>query len=206
LTTAAAPDIISMLSQTCLSVQRFLSVRNSLRSQTGTYDLLAIDNNWMVEMFDGGFLVSPADLEPGFALDPKVSTFDNTVFWNDKLRAFDAAGGKLYGVPINGNVEVLYYRKDLYDQHGLKPPETWAQLAANVAKLNDPPRIYGLVHRDDRESALADFANYMFSFGGDIFADASRGDFSVVFNSPANRRALEFYLKVGKDGGYPSPG
>ena len=66
--------------------------------------------------------------------------------------------------------------------------------------------MYGFVHRDDRDSALADFANYMFSFGGDIFANASVGDYSVVFNSPANKRALEFYLALGKAGGYPSPG
>jgi multiple sugar transport system substrate-binding protein len=181
-------------------------IRNSLRARSGSYDLLAIDNNWMVEMFDGGFLMPLAELEPGFRLDPQISTYGDTIFWNDKLRSFDPKAGKLLGVPINGNVEVLFYRKDLYDQNGLKPPETWDELAANARKLNDPPRTYGFVHRDDRDSALADFANYMFSFGGDIFADASAGDYSIVFNSPANRRALEFYLALGKGGGYPTPG
>jgi multiple sugar transport system substrate-binding protein len=110
------------------------------------------------------------------------------------------------GVPVNGNVEVFYYRRDLYEQHGLKPPQTWDDVLANTQKLNAPPNVYGFVHRDDRDSALADFANYMFSFGGDIFANASAGDFTVVFNSPANRRALDYYLRLGKAGGYPSPG
>lgn len=181
-------------------------IRNSLRASAGSYDLLAIDNNWMVEMFAGGFLASPTDLDPSFKLDPGVSTFGGTIFWNDKLKTFDPKGGKLMGVPVNGNVEVLYYRKDLYDQHGLRPPQTWDELLANATKLNSPPGVYGFVHRDDRDSALADFANYMFSFGGDIFANASAGDFTVVFNSPANRRALDFYLRLGKAGGYPSPG
>ena len=108
------------------------------------------------------------------------------------------------GIPVKGNVEVSL-RKDLYDQHGLKPPQTWDELLANATKLNAPPGVYGFVHRDDRDSALADFANYMFSFGGDIFANASAGDYGVVFNSPANKRALEFYLALGKAGGYPSP-
>lgn len=180
-------------------------IRNSLRSGSGTYDLLAIDNNWMVEMFAGGFLASPVDLDPSFKLDPGISTFGGTIFWNDKLKTFDAKGGKLMGVPVNGNVEVLYYRKDLYDKHGLKPPQTWDELLANTHKLT-ASGVYGFVHRDDRDSALADFANYMFSFGGDIFANASAGDFTVVFNSPANKRALEFYLQLGKAGGYPSPG
>ena len=181
-------------------------IRNSLRASSGSYDLLAIDNNWMVEMFAGGFLASPADLDPSFRLDPGISTFGGTIYWNDKLNTFDPKGGKLMGVPVNGNVDVLYYRKDLYDKHGLKPPRTWDELLANVTRLNAPPDVYGIVHRNDRDGALADFANYMFSFGGDIFANAPAGDFTVVFNSPVNRRALEFYLTLGKAGGYPSPG
>jgi hypothetical protein len=35
-----------------------------------SYDLLAIDNNWMVEFFDGGFLAAVNDLDPSFRLDP----------------------------------------------------------------------------------------------------------------------------------------
>ena len=181
-------------------------IRNSLRSGVGSYDLLAIDNNWMVEFFDGGFLVPLTDIDPGFKVDPQINTYGGTIYWNDKVRSFDAAGGNLMGVPINGNVEVLYYRKDLYDQHGLKVPETWDQLLDNAAKLNDGSRVYGFVRRDDRDSALADFVNYLFSFGGDIFANAAAGDYSVVFNSPAARNALEFYLKLGKAGGYPTAG
>jgi len=181
-------------------------IRNSLRAGAGSYDLMAIDNTWIVEFLDGGFLIPLNEIDPNFKLDPQISTYGGTVFWNDKLHAFDANGGKLIGVPINGNVEVFYYRKDLYDQHGLKVPETWDQALANATKLNDGSRVYGFVHRDDRDSALADFANYLFSFGGDIFANSSAGDFTVVFNSPAARAALEFYLKLGKSGGYPTPG
>ncbi len=181
-------------------------IRNSLRASSGNYDLLAIDNNWMVEMFAGGFLMPIHEVDPAFKLDPNVSTYGGTIYWNDKLKSFDPKGGKMLGVPINGNVEVFFYRRDLYDQHGLKVPATWNDVMANTAKLNAPPGVYGFVHRDDRDSALADFANYMFSFGGDIFANASVGDYSVVFNSPANKRALEFYLALGKAGGYPSPG
>ena len=181
-------------------------IRNSLRSPTGSYDLLAIDNNWMVEFFDGGFLRPLNEIDPAFKLEAQVNTYGGTIFWNDKLKSFDPAGGKLMGVPLNGNVEVLYYRKDLYEQHNLKVPETWDQVLDNASKLNDGSRVYGFVRRDDRESALADFVNYLFSFGGDIFANAPAGDYTVVVNSPAARAALEFYLKLGKAGGYPTPG
>jgi multiple sugar transport system substrate-binding protein len=181
-------------------------VRNSLRASSGQYDLLAIDINWMVEMFAGGFLTPVGDLDSSFKLDPATSTFGDTIFWNDELHTFDRAKGKLMGVPINGNVDVLYYRKDLYEKHGLKVPETWDQLLENVNKLTDKPNLYGYVHWDDRDSTVFEFVNYMFSFGGDIFAKASAGDFSIVLNSPANLKALQFYLRLGEAGGYPNRG
>jgi len=181
-------------------------IRNSLRADAGNYDLLAIDNNWMVEMFDGGFIMPLDELQPGFKLDPNLNTYDGTIFWNEGLRTFDANSGALMGSPLNGNVDVLYYRKDLYEEKGLKVPETWDELAENVAALNDPPNIYGMVHRDERGSIWADFVNYMFSSGGGLFADAKAADFTVTVNSPANLKTLQFYLDVGKAGGYPTPG
>lgn len=181
-------------------------IRNSLRAGAGDYDLLAIDANWMVEMFAAGTLMPIDELEPGFKLDPKISTFDGSILWNAERRGFDPVKGKLMGMPINGNVDVLYYRADLYEKAGLKPPETWDDLLANAVKLNDPPRVYGFVHFDDRAFTMVDYSNFMFSFGGDIFADPKAGDFRVAFNSPKNLKALEFYIESGKKGGYPSPG
>ena len=181
-------------------------IRNSLRAAPGTYDLLAIDNNWMVEMFDGGFIMPLDELEAGFKLDPNISTYDGTIFWNANMRTFDPKGGALMGCPINGNVDVLFYRKDLYEAKGLKFPETWEELEANVKALNNPPHVYGLVHRDGRTSIWADYVNYMFSSRGSLFANPKDGDFTITVNSPANLKALEFYLNVGKAGGYRSPG
>jgi multiple sugar transport system substrate-binding protein len=181
-------------------------IRNSLRAASGSYDLLAIDNNWMVEFFDGGFLAPVHEIDSKFRLDPEISTYGGTIYWNEKVRTFDPRAGKLMGVPVNGNVDVFYYRRDLYDKHGLKVPETWDDVLANAQKLNDGSRVYGFVHRDDRDSALADFSNYLFSFGGDIFEDATAGDFTVTLNSPQALRALDFYLKLGKAGGYPTAG
>jgi multiple sugar transport system substrate-binding protein len=181
-------------------------IRNSLRSGTGTYDLLAIDANWMVEMFAAGYLAPIDDVEPGFALDPKVSTFDGSIYWNAESRTFDPVKGRLMGVPINGNVDVLYYRADLYEKAGLKVAETWDELLSNVVKLKDPPRLYGFVHFDDRAFTMVDFSNFMFSFGGGVFADPRAGDFRVVFNSPQNLKAIQFFIDLGKQGGYPSPG
>src|SRR5205814_2254474 len=75
-------------------------IRNSLRAGSGSYDVLAIDYNWMVEFFDGGFLTPVNDVDPSFKLDPGISTYGGTIYWNEKLHSFDPRGGKLMGVPV----------------------------------------------------------------------------------------------------------
>ena len=43
-------------------------------------------------------------------------------------------GGKIYGLPLRGHAQLMFYRKDLLEKHGLSVPKTWAELA-RVAKV-----------------------------------------------------------------------
>ena len=43
-------------------------------------------------------------------------------------------------MPVNPNIPLLFYRKDLYEQKGLKVPETWDEFYANAKALHNPPR------------------------------------------------------------------
>ncbi len=49
-------------------------------------------------------------------------------------------GGKIYGVPAFTFVDWMYYRKDWFDEAGLKPPTTMAEFATAAAKLSDPAK------------------------------------------------------------------
>ena len=49
--------------------------------------------------------------------------------------------GRLYAVPYSTNAGLLYYRKDLLDAAGLKPPKTWAELREQAQRLS---REHGL--------------------------------------------------------------
>ena len=93
-------------------------------------------------MFAGGFLASPTDLDPAFKLDPGVSTFGGTIYWNDKLKTFDPKGGKLMGVPVNGNVEVLYL-----PQGPVRParPQAAADLGRAPRERHEAERAAGRV-------------------------------------------------------------
>ncbi|MBI3454353.1 MAG: extracellular solute-binding protein [Candidatus Rokubacteria bacterium] len=180
--------------------------RNSVRAKEGFAHLLVIDNNWVVEFYAGGFLTPITEIDPSFRLDAGVNTYDDTVYWDATRKTFGAKTGKLLGVPVNGNVEVLFYREDLYREHGLKIPDIWAELRENAKKLHDPPRRYGIVHYDDRNFVMANFAAYLFSWGGGLFRDPKAGDFTVVINSPEALQAFEFYKDLGREAGHPSVG
>jgi multiple sugar transport system substrate-binding protein len=180
-------------------------MRNSVRAQQGSYDIININSQGLAEMYAGGFLRPLKEIDSSFALPEGVLDFGNSANWNAKTNSFDPQG-ELYGVPTNGNVLVLYYRSDLYKQAGLKVPQTWDELLANAKALHNPPKVYGFISRGTRESILFDFSPFLFSHGGSFFAKPENGDYSVTLNSPHGLRALETFIKLNKEVGAGNAG
>jgi len=182
--------------------------RNSVRAKDGTFDLLVMNSTWLEEFFHGGFLVPLRDIDPAFKIDPQVISYDDTAYWDPKTKRHDSKTGVPYGVPINGNIQVLYYRADLYEKAGLKVPQTWDELAANAAKLHNPPTIYGMVVRGARSASdiSYDWMPLLHSHNGAIFRDEKAGDFTVTINSPEGKKALDTYIDLAKKVGPPNPG
>lgn len=182
--------------------------RNSVRAKEGQFDLLVMNSTWLAEFFHGGFLVPLNDIDPTFKIDPQVINYDDTAYWDAKSKRNSAKTGVPYGIPINGNIQVLYYRADLYEKAGLKVPQTWDELAANAAKLHNPPAIYGMVVRGARSASdiSYDWMPYLHSHNGAIFRDEKAGDFTVVINSPEAKKALDTYIDLAKKTGPPNPG
>jgi multiple sugar transport system substrate-binding protein len=182
--------------------------RSSVRAKEGAFDVLVMNSTWLAEFFHGGFLTPLNDIDPAFRIDPQVISYDETAYWDAKNKRNSSKTGVPYGVPINGNIQVLYYRADLYEKAGLKVPTTWAELEANAAKLNDPPRIYGIVPRGARSASdiSYDWMPYLQGNGGAIFKDEKAGDFTVTINSPAAKQALDEYITLAKKYGPPNPG
>ncbi|MBI1777440.1 MAG: extracellular solute-binding protein [Proteobacteria bacterium] len=182
--------------------------RSSVQAKQGVFDLLPLNGLFFPEFYHGGFMLPLNELDPAFKLDPNILTFDDTVYWDEKSKTTNAKTGKLMAVPINPNIPLLYYRIDLYEKAGLKVPETWDELLANAKKLNAPPGVYGMVQRGARGTTDVsyDWFPYLNSFGGTMFADEKAGDFTVTINSPAARKALDFYLQLAKEAGHPNTG
>ncbi len=51
--------------------------------------------------------------------------------------------GKTWGVPFSIGTNVLWYRADLYEKHGLKAPTTWAEYEHNAKVLMEAGKIDG---------------------------------------------------------------
>jgi multiple sugar transport system substrate-binding protein len=125
-------------------------------------------------------------------LTSKVSS-DSNWDWKDYQEGpvkATTADGKVVGVPIITEREVLYYRKDLLKAAGLEVPKTMEELeaAAKAIKAANPDTA-GFVARTGKSAAVTQFSSFLYSFGGD-FTDSS-GKSAV--NSDAAKKAYAFY-------------
>ena len=182
--------------------------RASARAKDGQFDLLIMNGLYYQEFYYGGFLTPIHEIDPAFKLDPQMIRYDNTIYWNEATKSHDPAG-KLMSVPVNGNIPLLLYRADLYEEHKLKVPDTWDELLANAKKLHNPPKIYGIVQRGARgapNDVSYDWWPYLYSFNGSLFRDEAKGDFTITINSPESKAALDFYLRMAKEAGHPQTG
>ena len=134
------------------TAEMFTKILQEHRAGTGAYDALNVIPSWMPDLVKAGALEE---------LDPYVDKYgyraelDNIApTYRDNQMKVD---GKIYGFPDDGDLFVLYYRKDLFEdpenqaefkaKHGydLGPPQTWEQYAQIGQFITDKyaPEIYG---------------------------------------------------------------
>jgi multiple sugar transport system substrate-binding protein len=178
--------------------------RNSVRASQGDYDILIMNSGWFAEMYFGGFVTAVSDIDPGFELDPDLFTLGDTIYFDPENKTMTPAG-KLMSIPIQPNIPLLFYRGDLYEENGLKVPETFAALEENARKLHNPPDMYGIVQRGARgpHTVAYDFYPYLYGHGGSIFKDQAAGDYTVTLNSAEGQTALDYYVRLAREVGHP---
>lgn len=177
--------------------------RNAVRGAESPYDLVNLDNGWVVEFYDGGFLTPLTDIDPQFALGDEIIDNGEAIYWNAEKQWTTAEGGELMAFSPNGNAHMWYYRSDLIDE----PPVTYDDVLANCAAHHSPPDGYGAVLRGERGNPIRfAFMPHMLVHGGSILADPENGDFTVTFNSPENLTALNLFLKIHNECSADNPG
>ncbi|HYM80635.1 MAG TPA: extracellular solute-binding protein [Candidatus Limnocylindria bacterium] len=152
-------------------------------------DLCELGSTYMPRFLASGALsdwsAGVADLEPG-------------------LRGWEmcSIGDALYGLPWVLGTRALFYNRTLFARAGLdstRPPVTWGELrhaARAIQRLGGGVHGYG-VSLNDRQKLFKKFMPFAWSNGGEILsADLD----SVLFDSPENREALDFYLGLREVG------
>ncbi|MCF7943774.1 MAG: sugar ABC transporter substrate-binding protein [Spirochaetia bacterium] len=174
-------------------------------SSESEFDVITMNESMAAKFYHDGLVAPIKQIQPGYVLDKEVMTYDGLNYWDQELK-YPAMSGELYSFPVNGNIQLFYYRKDLYDAAGLSKPETWDDVVNAAKVIADPAsNFYGYAVRGQKgHMALGwDFYPYLRGFGGDIFADAPK-DFTVTMDTPEALAALSFYADLAHN--YAPPG
>ena len=172
---------------------------NAIQSGSVPFDVFQVDEGWTGQFYDNDWVRPLDDVVPGLKLDPNILTYDGLPFWDKALRT-SSPQGRIMGLPLNGNVDLLVYRKDLYDKLGLTPPKTWEEAIANGQKaLKAGIAKFGYVTRGQPTTGGAsvtyEYMPVFYSYGGNWFADEGK-DWTPTVNTAAAQAGTETFRRL----------
>jgi multiple sugar transport system substrate-binding protein len=94
-------------------------------------------------------------------------------------------------VPSDGWTQLLVYRSDLFEEHGLEPPTTFDAIRTAIDALHDPPEMYGFVAATDvnNDYTMQVLEHFFLANGVNLVDD----DGSIGLAAEPTIRTLEFY-------------
>jgi|YNPMSStandDraft_1061717.scaffolds.fasta_scaffold23221_2 multiple sugar transport system substrate-binding protein len=163
-----------------------------MTQQTGALDGVHVDCVWMGQYAGQGW-ISPVDdlvaeTDPDYLMleDFHPAILSEQCMWEEKL----------YGLPFINAIHTLYYRTDIFDKHGLKPPETWEELreaAKLITEAESKNGVYGVTFMGKRGvQLLCTYVNFLGAFGS-YFYDKN---YVATLDSPEAIAALEFFKSL----------
>ncbi|RTR07056.1 ABC transporter substrate-binding protein [Halomonas nitroreducens] len=165
------------------STERLSLYQQILSAQSSDIDVMQIDVVWP------GLLANHLlDLRETLGADAAAGHFDTIV-------ANNTVDDRLVAMPWFTDAGVLYYRKDLLEQHGVEPPETWQEMteiaeeiqAAERAAGND--RMWGYVFQGRAyEGLTCNALEWVASHGGGSIVDAEG---EITIDNPQAAEALD---------------
>ena len=157
-------------------------------------DVLMLDVIWVPEFTRAGWLLdltsflAPSELAPHFPAAVEAAT----------------QSGRVWALPWFMNVGLLYYRRDLLDKYGLRPPETYTDLVRQVERIKSgeqDPRLDGFLWQGKQYEGMV--VNVLEGF----WANGTRvlGESGTVFPEPDRaEEALAFLRALIETGVSPS--
>ena len=114
------------------------------------------------------------------------------------LTKFHTYKDQLISLPFYNHARLLFYRKDVLDEMGLKPPSTWEEYIEVAEAVTNAPERYGMVQMWDPGDTGATQYLYLFMrSNGGAYLDAEGNS---VFNTPENVEAVKQLFELYKVG------
>jgi len=168
----------------------FGSMREKLTAEmvsaSADFDLATIMDVWIPPMVDNYLLPLNAHLKAQkFNLDRYPGAF----------LAASQFKGDTYGLPNRCHIQLLFYRKDVFDELGIKPPKTWAELVAAGKTIQaKKPDLAGVAipYGKSNGQNLMVWYNFLWGNGSDLF-DAKM---KPIFNNAKGLQATQDYVDI----------
>lgn len=125
----------------------FQKIQTDWSTGTNSIDVGVFAAGWGVELAAAGLL---EDMTPYVEKDTKLDPMDIAPYFREFLQKI---GGKTMMLAVDGDFQMVYYRKDILEANGLQPPKTWDDYL-NIAKT-----IHG---KDMNGDGVADYGSCIF--------------------------------------------
>ena len=162
-----------------------------LVAKSAQYDVLSVMDVWGPSLYNLFEPINDRVSEKGIDMNRYASAH---------LRASrdgNGNGKNILGMPIRGHVQLMFYRKDIFDKLNLKAPNTWDEMIEHSKIIQAKANMSGVAMYYGKTAGqnLMIWFNYLWGRGGDLL-DA-RG--MPAFNSPqavaATQDYVDLYLK-----------
>ena len=168
-------------------------------SGSGTFDVIMADSTTF-QYANAGWI---EDLTPYFdnpdLVNKEKYNLDDIAFLNNYT--FD---NKVYGIPVSGETQIVFYRKDIFEQENLTPPTTMEELYEVAKKLKTDDRP-GVLVRGQKIHTVGNSSGFVFCWGEKMVDDWTAPT-KALFNTPNAVEALSFYAQLAREFGPPGIG
>jgi multiple sugar transport system substrate-binding protein len=108
----------------------FPKIQNDWSTGTNSIDVGVFAAGWGVELDAAGLL---EDLDPYVAADANINLDDVAPYFREFGQK---VGGKTKLLMVDGDFQMVYYRKDVLEAAGLQPPQTWEDYLDIASKIH----------------------------------------------------------------------
>ena len=185
-----------------LSIDRLRAeILDNAAAPRSRYDVVACDLPWFGEMAEAGHFLSLDDLM-------QKSGFDASDFHPEAM-ASARYKSQQYGIPVQATPELLVFRRDVFESHGLMPPRTIEETLAAAKAIHDPFHgMAGIAWNAARGTPLGhSFLFVIAAFGQPILnlrlteggydGEHVEGEnFRPMFDTPEAHATAEYFLEL----------